>query len=75
MICFRLCFRVLIEIGFRFWVQKSVFGDKVLVLCLQFGRWDFEFGSMSFRCLEAWPLGMEAINRSFNKQVACITNL
>ena len=30
---------------------------------------------MGFRCLEPWPLGMEAINRSFNKQVACITNL
>ena len=75
MICFGLCFRLLIEIGFIFWVQKLVFGDKVLVLCLQFGRWDFEFESMGFRRLEAWPLGMEAINRSFNKQVACITNL
>ena len=50
MICFGLCFRLLIEIGFIFWVQKLVFGDKVLVLCLQ-----FEDGILS---LKAWVLGV-----------------
>lgn len=67
MICFGLRFCNLIEVGFgsKVWsseVEKSDFGNKILVFCYRFGEGEFEVVDTSFRCLRAWVLVLEAFD-------------